>query len=259
MLATGTTSPRHGTPKRPDPARVSPAHQHRILSAIHPEPLRHTLTDPAIPPLGVLAGQPPDKCPDVAPGRPAGPAARGLGGPAAADDVAVPAHDRVWGDHQPQSIAPRFRYDAEQAREQSPVRPVQLRSSRLAAAAARRAGGAGSRSPRSSTSPHAATARNPAATRVVRRNTNRRHMISDHHGQTASRATLLVRAMDEISGTHRWSTAAMYSYLERAAATLRKHQDPRCPVKTCTELSAPTARIEGRDQRGRALSLVRTR
>jgi hypothetical protein len=41
------------------------------------------------------------------------PAARGPGGPAAADDVAVPAHDRVWGHQQPQSLAPRFRYDAE--------------------------------------------------------------------------------------------------------------------------------------------------
>ena len=33
---------------------------------------------------------------------------------------------------------------------------------------------------------------------------NRRHMTGDHHGQTAGRATLLVRAMDEILGTHRW-------------------------------------------------------
>ena len=31
----------------------------------------------------------------------------------------------------------------------------------------------------------------------------RRHMISDHHGLTAGRATLLVRAVDEIPGTHR--------------------------------------------------------
>jgi hypothetical protein len=32
---------------------------------------------------------------------------------------------------------------------------------------------------------------------------NRRHMTGDHHGQTAGRATLLARAMDEILGTHR--------------------------------------------------------
>ena len=31
---------------------------------------------------------------------------------------------------------------------------------------------------------------------------NRRHMTGDHHGQTAGRATLLARAMDEILGTH---------------------------------------------------------
>jgi hypothetical protein len=31
---------------------------------------------------------------------------------------------------------------------------------------------------------------------------NRRHMIDDHHGRTAGRATLLARAMDEIFGTH---------------------------------------------------------
>ena len=44
--------------------------------------------------------------------------------------------------------------------------------------------------------------RSHAATRVIRRKTNRRHMIGDHHGQTAGSATLLVRAMDGILGTH---------------------------------------------------------
>ena len=29
---------------------------------------------------------------------------------------------------------------------------------------------------------------------------NRRHMTDDHHGRTAGRATLLVRAVDEILG-----------------------------------------------------------
>jgi hypothetical protein len=37
-----------------------------------------------------------------------------------------------------------------------------------------------------------------AATRVIRRKTNRRHMIGDHHGRASGRATLLVRAVDEI-------------------------------------------------------------
>jgi hypothetical protein len=41
-----------------------------------------------------------------------------------------------------------------------------------------------------------------AATRMIRRKTNRRHIISDHHGRTAGSATLLVRAMDGILGTH---------------------------------------------------------
>jgi hypothetical protein len=37
---------------------------------------------------------------------------------------------------------------------------------------------------------------------VISRKTNRRHMIGDHHGRTAGRATLLVRAVDGILGTH---------------------------------------------------------
>jgi hypothetical protein len=32
---------------------------------------------------------------------------------------------------------------------------------------------------------------------------NRRHMTDAHHGRMAGRATLLVRAVDEILGTHR--------------------------------------------------------
>ena len=46
-------------------------------------------------------------------------------------DVAVPAQDRVRGDQQPQPLAPRFRYHAEQDGEQCPVRPVQVRAARL--------------------------------------------------------------------------------------------------------------------------------
>jgi hypothetical protein len=47
------------------------------------------------------------------------------------DDVAVPAHDGVRGDQQPQLLAAGFGYHAEQCREQGPVRPVQLRAARL--------------------------------------------------------------------------------------------------------------------------------
>jgi hypothetical protein len=43
----------------------------------------------------------------------------------------VPAHDRVRSDQQPQPVAPRSRYHAEQGREQGPVRPVQFRAARL--------------------------------------------------------------------------------------------------------------------------------
>jgi hypothetical protein len=53
---------------------------------------------------------------------------RGPGGLAAADDVVVPAQDRVRGDQQPQPVAAGFGYHAEQGREQGPVRPVQLRA-----------------------------------------------------------------------------------------------------------------------------------
>jgi hypothetical protein len=44
----------------------------------------------------------------------------------------VPAEHRVRGDQQPQPLAPRFRYHAEQDREQCPIRPVQFRAARLA-------------------------------------------------------------------------------------------------------------------------------
>jgi hypothetical protein len=39
-----------------------------------------------------------------------------------------------------------------------------------------------------------------AATHIIRRNGNRGHMIGDHHGRPAGKATLLV--VDEILGTH---------------------------------------------------------
>jgi hypothetical protein len=38
----------------------------------------------------------------------------------------------VSGDQQPQPLAPRFRYHAEQGREQGAARPVQFRTARLA-------------------------------------------------------------------------------------------------------------------------------
>src|ERR1019366_10817065 len=67
-------------------------------------------------------------------------------------------------------------------------------------------GGAGSRFRRSSTPPHAGISRSHAASRVISRNTNRRHMNRDHDGRRAGRATLLGRAGDGILGTHRIGT-----------------------------------------------------
>jgi hypothetical protein len=49
----------------------------------------------------------------------------------AADEVSVPAQDCVRGDQQPHPVAACFRYHAEQGREQGPVRPVQVRATRL--------------------------------------------------------------------------------------------------------------------------------
>ena len=88
--------------------------------------------DPAVAPFRVFACEPEGQGLDVpAGGRAAGLAAHGPGGPAAPDDVAVPAQDRVRGDQQPQAVAAGFGYHAEQGREQGPVRPVQLRAARL--------------------------------------------------------------------------------------------------------------------------------
>src|SRR6185312_1792126 len=81
---------------------------------------------------GVLTGQPEDQGTDVPAGRrPAGLTAHGPAGPAAADDVAVPAQDRLRSDQQPQPVAPRSRYHAKQGREQGSVRPVHVRAARL--------------------------------------------------------------------------------------------------------------------------------
>ena len=61
--------------------------------------------------------------------------------------------------------------------------------------------------------------RSHAATRVIRRKTNRRHMIGDHHGRGAGRATLLVRAVDAILGTHRDRSNTTCSYVSGISQT----------------------------------------
>jgi hypothetical protein len=59
--------------------------------------------------------------------------------------------------------------------------------------------------------------RSHAASRMITRNTNRMHMIDDHHGPGAGRANLLVRAVDGSLGTHR--RLVFGTLAGRAAAT----------------------------------------
>ena len=82
---------RRGAGSIPAILRIS----HTVEAAIFtPKPGQFTV-DPAVPPAGVLPGQPQDQGPDVPAGRrAAGLAVHGPGGPAAADDVAVPA--QAW-------------------------------------------------------------------------------------------------------------------------------------------------------------------
>ena len=99
-------------------------------ATLTPQALASPAMDPAIPPVGVLAGYPADQCPDVAAGRRAGPAACGPGGPAAAGDVAVPAQI-VSGVISSRSPGAVLWVSAKQGREQGPVRPGQVRAARL--------------------------------------------------------------------------------------------------------------------------------
>src|ERR1019366_624809 len=115
--------------------------------------------DPAVAPVGVVAGQPEDQGPDgLAGGRPAGPAAHGPRRPAAPDDVAVPAQDRVRGDQKPQPVATGFGYHAGQWPRAGPGPPSSASGGAAAAAAGPQAGGAGSGSRRFSTPPRVGTA-----------------------------------------------------------------------------------------------------
>ena len=223
--------------------------------------------DPAVSPSGVLPGQPENQGLDVPAGhRPAGLAAHGPRRPAAADDVAVPAHDRVRGDQKPQPLAPRFRYHAEQGREQGPVRPVQ----QLGRRGCRRCRTASWwRRIKISAVFHASSrrdSRSHAASRVIRRNTNRRHMTGDHHGRSAERATLLVRTADGILGTHRpVGVAQLTDDLRRPGRTSqarvhsfepsRAHQAKRYGGGTLRSLSSGTAVCRSACTRIRRISL----
>jgi len=151
---------------------------------------------------------------------------RGPGGPAAPDDVAVPAQDRVRGDQQPQSRAPRCGYHAERRREQGPVRPGQVRAARLPPLQ----DGELVAQDQISAVCHVSSrrdSRSHAASRVIKRNTNRRHMTGDHHGRVAGTATLLLTATDEILGTHSYTDVGSDFYDTRINPERRKRNHIR--------------------------------
>src|SRR5450755_5019029 len=122
---------RAGPPRRGIDASLVQDLPYRRRRDSYPQPGQFPV-NPAVAPAGVLTGQPEDQGPDVPAGSwPAGLAADGPGGPAAADDVAMPAQDGVRADQQPQPVPAGFRYHGEQGRDQGPVRPVQPRAALL--------------------------------------------------------------------------------------------------------------------------------
>ena len=88
-----------------------------------------------------------------------------------------------------------------QGPEQGPVRPVQLRATRLPTLQDRELV-AQDQDPGSLPRLLAPDSRSHPVICVVRRNTNRKQMTGDHHGRNARRATLLVRAVDALLRTH---------------------------------------------------------
>src|SRR6266487_2481552 len=145
---TSTRSPPDNPPRLQEESRSRPrscirAQQDRFWpSSRSPTPSTPRLALPGRPvhrgscgiPIRGFLGQPEDQGLYVPAGRrAAGPAAHGPRRPAALEDAAAPAQDRVRGDRQPQAVALRFRHDAEQGREQGPVGPVEFRAARLMA------------------------------------------------------------------------------------------------------------------------------
>ena len=109
---------------------------------------------------------------------------------------------RVRGNQQLQSLAPRFRYHAEQSR--GSARSAQFRCGWRGCRRCNMA--SWWRRIKISAVCHAFSrrdSRNHAVTRVMRWKANCRPMTGDHHGPGVGRATLLVRAVDAILGTHR--------------------------------------------------------
>ena len=197
--------------------------------------------DPAVPPVGVLASQPPDQCPDTAPGRwPPGPPARG---PGAQRRRTMSRCQRTIVSGVTSSRSPwRRAFGITPSRVASRARSAQFSFGRRGC---RRCSTASWwRRIKISVVFHISSrrdSRNPAATRVIRRNTNRRHMIGDHHGRTAKRATLLVRAMGELLGTHRRQPGACPLCLanRRAAVTGPAGSRPRASALPAPRKAAP--------------------
>jgi len=114
----------------------------------------------------------------------------------------VPAHDRVRCDQQPQPWRRAFGITPNRAA--NTARSAQFSFGRRGCRRCRTA--SWWRRIKISAVFHASSrrdSRSHEATRVIRRKTNRRHMLVIITGGAQERATLLVRAMDEILGTHR--------------------------------------------------------
>ena len=84
--------------------------------------------------------------------------------------------------------------------------------------------------------------RSQEATRVIRRKTNRRHMIGHHDGRTARGATLLIRAVDGILGTHRikvgltWPLARPSWWIPALPCAAVERRIPRCVVRRVDDI-----------------------
>ena len=140
--------------------------------------------DPAVSPVAVLASQPPDQCPDTAPGRwPPGPPARG---PGAQRRRTMSRCQRTIGSGVTSSRSPwRRAFGITPSRVASRARSAQFSFGQRGCRCCRTA--SWWRRIKISAVFHASSrrdSRSHAATRVIRRNTNRRHMIGDHHRRT---------------------------------------------------------------------------
>jgi hypothetical protein len=146
-------------------------------------PAGQLAVDPAVPPSGVLPGQPQDQGPDGAAGRrPAARAAQGSGGPArpAMPRCPRPIVSGVTSSRSRWRRAVGITPGRAASRARSPQFTFGRRGCR------RRATASWWRRIKISAVCHACSrrdSRSHEATRVIRRKTNRRHMIGDHHGR----------------------------------------------------------------------------